>query len=96
MADFKAEFDSDKEATKETLTKLISKIGALTWDGDSGTFKGEGRASGVKGNVSVAEGDGVTTVQFGYSLPFKLKMFGGMIDDQIRSGLEKGGGRVLS
>ena len=95
MADFTAEFDSDKESTKETLTKLISKIGVLTWKGDAGTFKGEGRAGGVKGDVSVAEGDGVTNVKFGYSLPFKLKMFGGMIDDQIRSGLEKGGGRVL-
>ena len=96
MADFTAEFDTDKDTTKETLTKLISKIGVLSWDGDEGSFKGEGRAGGVKGNVAVSERDGVTRVQFGYSLPFKLKMFGGVIDDQIRSGLEKGGGRVIS
>lgn len=95
MADFTVEFDADKETTKSTLTDLISRIGVLTWSGDSGTFKGEGVAGGVKGQVSVAEADGVTTVQFGYSLPLKLKMLGGTIDAKIRDGLQKGGGRVL-
>lgn len=95
MADFNVEFDSDKDTTKDKLTKLISEMGELQWDGDQGSFEGSGMASGVKGDVSVAEKNPGTAVAFNYKLPLKLKMLGGTIEGQIRKALEKSGGRIV-
>lgn len=95
MADFQVEYDTDAETTKQTLTELMSDLGPVDWNGDRGSFKGSGIASGVKGDVSVTQVGHLTSVQFGYSLPLKLKMLGGKIEDQIRKSIEKSGGRII-
>lgn len=95
MPTIAADFDDDPQTVKDRISAAVGPHGTVSWSGDSGTFSGSGVAGGATGTLTVAANpQGGTAASMDYSLPFRLKLFAGQIDDGLRQALTAEGARL--